>query len=499
MKFLVFLLIALLLGGCQNSPIATQSPSQAEHAHDHSEHGEEDHSDDRDGHAGGEENSDHAEHGEEEEGFVVLEAAQKKELGLKTAPVVGASGQNTGLRPGRIEADPDSKVFLSSQVSGTLQQFFAQVGGQVRTGDLIALISSPEATSLQSEYHEAEVEAELASKELTNKLSLIKVGDEVQRPIETARLELAQAEAQRDATAAKLKSAVLKHERLKTLLKEGIASKQQVDESQAQRKALEAELKQAGTSVTIATLHLKRESRVVGSQLSVKAMTFPAEARLARATEKMKHAKERLRQLGADPHEHDGTIKVFSSIDGVVVERPLARGELVSPGKPIALIVDSSKVWVWVDLQRSDLGIIDRGDPIELSLVNNPSLRKKGFLDYIAPAVDEKTQTVKARVVLKDPGKNFRLGSFVNARVSNGERETVPAISQTAVQFVEGQTVVYVREKAGFKRTPVVLGSSVGDGLVAAEGLNIGTEVVVQGAEQLKSLDLSDKIGGHSH
>ena len=245
--------------------------------------------------------------------------------------------------------------------------------------------------------------------------------------------------------------------------------------------------------------HLKREQRVSKSQLNIKAETFPAEARLSRATEQMRHARERLQQLGASPEAHTGLVLVTSPIAGTVVERAASRGELITPGEPIAVVIDSSTVWVWVDLQRSDLDLIDKGDPIELSLVERPDRAARGYVDYIAPQLDEKTQTLRARVVLTDPPQGFRLGGFVNARVSNGSGDSAPAIPQQSVQFVEGQNVVYVREGEGYRRTPVTLGASVGDDLVTATGVKIGDLVVVNGVEQLKSLDLSDKIGGHSH
>ena len=491
MKSVILLLMIILLAGCQSDPSADPKQGSGEHAQEQSEqggHGDHD-----------EESGGHNEHGDESEGFVEPTEAQKAELGFKTVPVVAKAGQNTGVRPGRIEADPDNRVVLSSQVSGTLERFYAQVGARVRKGQLVAVISSPEVTVLQAAHHEADVEMELARKELINKRSLVRLDDNFQRPTERAKLELAQAKSQRDAVAARLESAVLKNERLETLLKEGIASKQQVDQSRADRKALEAELQQAKAAVEIAKTHLKRESRVAKSNLRVKAETLPAEASLARATEQMQHAKGRLKQLGANLHGHDGIVNLYSPIDGIVVERPLTRGEMVAPGTSVAVIVDSSRVWVWVDLQRRDLALIDEGDPVELSLVNKPEIVEKGFIDYIAPTVDQQTQTVKVRIVLTNPGEEFRLGSFVNARVSSGETKQFPAVPEKSVQFVEGKTVVYIQKDGGFQRTEVKLGSPVGDGLVVAEGLEIGSKVVVTGVEQLKSLDLSGTIGGHSH
>lgn len=435
----------------------------------------------------------------EKEGFVTLTPAQVKELDLTTTTVVSVSGQSTGLRPGRIEVDPDRRAVISSQVSGILQNIYVQVGAKVGAGATIATVTSPEVTSLQTDYHEAEVEADLARKELANKHDLFRVGDEINRPMETARLEFAQARARRETAAANLKSAVLKNERLETLLTEGIASKQQVEESRAERKALEATLRQTEAELDIAQSHLTRERRVSKSELNVKADTFPAQARLARATEQMRHTRERLTQLGASPQAHNGNVTVTTPISGTVVERSGSRGELVTPGVPLAVVVDSSQVWVWLDLQRSDLAIIDKGDPIELSLVEQPERTARGSLDYISPQLDQKTQTLRARVVLKNPPEGYRLGTFVNARVSDGSGMASPAVPEQAVQFVEGQTVVYVREGEGYQRTPVVLGSPVGHNMVAVEGPKVGSQVVVDGVEQLKSLDLAHKIGGHSH
>jgi RND family efflux transporter MFP subunit len=485
MKSLIISILIFVLAGCDVGGTPTPSsspPGHDEHVgHNHSEHAEEPDGD------------------QKEEGFVTLTPAQQKELRVTTTPVVAASGQSTGLRPGRIEADPDRQVAISSQVSGTLRQLYAQVGAQARVGAIIAVISSPEVTSLQAEYHEAEVESELARKELANKTELFEVGDDIQRPLEQANLEVAQAKAARDSAAAKVKSVVLKNERLETLLKEGIASRQQVEESRADRKTVEADLEQTEAALKIAENHFKRETQVSGSRLRIKAETFPAEARLARASEQMRHAKERLQQLGASPHEHTGLISLSSPIDGIVVERPSSRGELVSPGEPVAVIVDSSRVWVWVDLQRSDLEVVEKGDPMEISLVEQPEQMAEGYLDYISPQLDKVSQTLKARVVLTDPPKGFRLGSFVNAKVTNGTGDSAPAIPQTSVQFVEGVTVVYRREKQGYRRTTVTLGAPVGDSLVVAKGVRVGDEVVLEGVEQLKSLDLADQIGGHQH
>ena len=476
MRILAIFFFLLLGFGCQTAPLPSLSESpqaQDEHEHEHEDH--------------------------EEEEALTLTASQVKELKISSQAVVYASGAGTQIRSGRIEADPKRQAVVSSQVSGTLQQIFFQVGDSLQAGSTVAIIASPEVTSLQADFHESEVEAELAGKELANKTQLLEVGDDIKRPLETAKLEVAQANAQRDSAKAKLQSGSLKNQRLETLLQEGIASQQQVEESRADKRALEADFEQAEFSLTIAKNHLEREKRISDSRLNIKAETFPAEARLARARERMKHSKERLQQLGARPEDHTGLITLSSPIAGTVVEAKASRGELVEGGTAIAVVVDSSKVWVWLDLQRADLPSVEKGSPITLSLLEGSDKKVQAYLDYIAPELDEGSQTLKARATLVDPPSDFRIGSFVNAHLEAGGGQAKPAIPQKAVQVVKGQTVVYLQEGNAYRRTPVKLGEALDKDLVSVEGLEVGKRVVVEGVEQLKALDLKSKIGGHSH
>jgi cobalt-zinc-cadmium efflux system membrane fusion protein len=299
--------------------------------------------------------------------------------------------------------------------------------------------------------------------------------------------------------AARLESASLTHRRLVQLRSEGIASAQQVDEAVAAKKALEADLREAKSAVVIAAQHLDREHRVAQSRLREKAETFPAEANLERARESIKHAEERLRQLGADPQQDEGAISLLSPIDGQVVERPVTRGQVVSAGDTIAILVDPSEVWVWIDLVRADLATVNVGDTVTVHLVSDPRVKASGEISHIDAQVDAQTQTVRARVALRTSGVGkLAVGSFVNATLSGNAGSGDPTLPQAAVVEVEGQTVVYRVEGAGYRRSPVEIVAS-GPDTVSVRGLPEGSQVVVKGASDLKSIDLAGTIGGHHH
>lgn len=502
MRTLIFLLMILTLVGC-GTPNSTSGPTPgkgAEHSDHEGEHGAEETPSATHTGEGSEEHGEHEGHGEEEEseeGFVTLTDLQKKEIGLAVSALKEAKGVTGGLRTGRVEADPDRKVVVSPQVSGTIKHLPLIVGSRVRKGEMLVMLDSPEVTELKGEYRTAEVEVDLATKELSNKRQLIMVGDESRRGVEEASLEVAKAQASTDGVAARLESAKMTYQRLEKLRSEGIASSQQVEEARATRKALEADLREAKSSVTIAAKHLEREKRVSGSQLREKAETFPAEASLDRARETVRHTAEQLRQLGADPNEQAGTVSLYSSIDGQVLERPVTRGQMVSPGDTIAVLIDPSEVWVWIDLVRADLASVQVGDEVTVSLTSDPKVTASGEISYIDARVDSESQTVRAKVSLREPGGKFRVGSFVNASIG-GESTGGTTLPQAAIVEVEGQKVVYRVDAKGYRRTVVEVVGENGDA-VNVTGLPTGSQVVVKGASDLKSIDLSSSIGGHSH
>jgi RND family efflux transporter MFP subunit len=489
---LTILTISLLLG-CGNA--AKQTAESGESGHQHSaeesqEHGEEGH--EEAGHEHGEEG-----HEEKEEGFVTLTEAQRKEIGLQVAPVVLAANMQGETRTGRVEANPDRRVLISPQVEGIVKHLPVIVGSRVRQGDMIAVLDSPEVTSLKADYHNARVEVNLATKELVNKRALVAVSDESRREMEEANLELTKAKASRDGAAARLQSAKLTYDRLHKLRAEGIASAQQVEQALAERKGLEADLREATSAVAIANKHLDRETRVAGSKLREKAETFPAEASLERAKETIKHAEEKLLQLGADLTEDAGTVTLLSPIDGQVLERPVTRGERVSGESTIAVLVDPSEVWVWIDLMRADLATVDVGDEATIRLVSDPDIKATGEVSHIDAQVHSETQTVRARVSLREPTGKFRVGSFVNATFGAGGTDA-PAIPQEAVQEVEGERVVYKVDGDGFRRTPITIVAQNSQ-TVSVTGLDSGSQIVVKGASDVKSIDLAGSIGGHHH
>lgn len=100
---------------------------------------------------------------EKEEGKVSLSAEQTKLAGL-TIEAVGPGDLSASLRlPGEIRLNADRVSHVVPRVSGVVQSVAADLGQQVKKGQVLATISSPALSDMRSELRAAQRRRELAN------------------------------------------------------------------------------------------------------------------------------------------------------------------------------------------------------------------------------------------------------------------------------------------------------------------------------------------------
>jgi len=124
----------------------------------------------------------------------------------------------------------------------------------------------------------------------------------------------------------------------------------------------------------------------------------------------------------------------------------------------------------------------------------------EGPISYISPVVDEETRTATARVVLPNSNHVWRPGMFVTARVLVEDTEVPVAVPRTALEVVEGETVVFVETDEGFAPRPIRRGRADYVRVEVLSGLRSGERYVAQGGFTLKAeLAREELSGGHNH
>jgi RND family efflux transporter MFP subunit len=181
--------------------------------------------------------------------------------------------------------------------------------------------------------------------------------------------------------------------------------------------------------------------------------------------------------------------QVTAPVAGVVGDIPVRVGDRVTTSTEITTIDQSTgrglEAHVAVPLERApDLRV---GLALEL-LDSAGAVVARNPLTFVAPRVDESTQTVLAKSLLRDVPPSLRVEQYVRARIV---WQTTPGLSVpvVAVTRVSGQHFCFVAEPQGdgfvARQRPVRVGEIVGDDYRVVSGLKPGDRLIVSGIQKL--------------
>ena len=243
---------------------------------------------------------------------------------------------------------------------------------------------------------------------------------------------------------------------------------------------------------------LKREG--IGSQRAY----LEAQGVLRGAESDLSAANERLHVYGGRKGS-GSTTTIRSPLSGVVIERHATPGEVVSDGSSLFMVSDLSRVWVVGRVYEQDVAAARIGAPVVVSLQAYPGKEWEGEVSYVSHTLDPHTRTLDVRVELDNTDGTLRPGLFGRISLSPDADSAaqVAVISQSAVQRIDGQTMVFVAtdEVGVFVPTFVTLGARARGKVEVRDGVVEGDQVVVSGAFTLKSELLAGQIseGNHQH
>jgi cobalt-zinc-cadmium efflux system membrane fusion protein len=103
---------------------------------------------------------------------------------------------------------------------------------------------------------------------------------------------------------------------------------------------------------------------------------------------------------------------------------------------------------------------------------------------------------VRARVDVPNPDRGLKAGVFVRARIEVSDERDALVVPREAVEYAEGQPIVFVREsETVYLPVPVELGGTTDGRIEIRGGVDPGARVVTTGAFLLKTEILKESIG----
>lgn len=178
--------------------------------------------------------------------------------------------------------------------------------------------------------------------------------------------------------------------------------------------------------------------------------------------------------------------QITAPISGFINEDYFEMGTLVSPGMPIADIINKNPLKLTVKVSEGEISKVKRGDriPVEVNAINGEEF--SGKVDFISDKADE---SFKYEVILEMTGNDadvIKAGMFGTAKFEFAQNEEVLQISRKSIVGSLKNPGVYLIVNGAAVYQPVAI-NSLDEGTVEViEGLTEGQEVISSGLINIK-------------
>ncbi|WP_095098997.1 efflux RND transporter periplasmic adaptor subunit [Pseudomonas sp. Irchel 3A5] len=259
-----------------------------------------------------------------------------------------------------------------------------------------------------------------------------------------------------------------------------------------------SELNAAQRRLELARLTMQREKKLWEDKISAEQDYLLARQAYQEADISYANGRQKLSAIGASLKSSAGNrYELIAPFDSVVVEKHLAIGEVVNDTTSAFTLSDLSRVWATFGVAPKDLNKVVVGRAVTVS-APDLNAQVEGRISYVGHLLGEQTRAAAVRVVLANPEGAWRPGLFVSVDVTAEKANAAVSLPESAIQSVEDQTSVFVRNTEGFELRPVKVGRRDGGYVEIVQGLTAGTQVAAAGSFILKS-ELGKGSAEHSH
>lgn len=468
---------------------------------------------------------------------VRLSADQQRAIGLRTAWVTSGTSCDVLTAPGQVAPNESQFAYITPRAAGVVRSVTAHIGQDVKSGDLLATVDSPEVGNARLELYTrqqvldvAKVQADWQQMIYRNTLALIERLDKRETPEQIHRAFAQKAvgeNRERLMTAyAQYRLAIATIERNRELFAQKLITPKQFEQinagyevAQATYQSLMDQMgyetllantraqqakKQAETAARAAQERLRilgfkptgtnpavREGHVVVGKPDG---TLPASpnvgSSLSGSSETILPPDEGKGNLGIEPPI--STYSIWAPFDGTILDRELiVPGVAVDTTHRIFTLANLATVWVEANIHESDFDLLARSRKGKIRF-RSPAYREREFegeVIYTGDLVDEKSRTVKLLARASNPDRLLKPGMFVEVEVFSLRGQSTALVPPAALLTQGSRTIVYVRTGPDqFTSREVDVESPRGDTAIVRGGLAPGEEVVVEGGFKLKSL-----------
>ena len=253
---------------------------------------------------------------------------------------------------------------------------------------------------------------------------------------------------------------------------------------------LRAQVEEARAAADLAHERFLRQKQLwevekIGSEITFLQTKYDAE-----------QARARFEQLAA----RLSRTTVRAPVAGVLDDRFVEAGEIVSPGSPVARVIDSSRLKVTGGVPERFGPYVHEGETAVITFDVLPGQSFEGRISYVGAAVDPRSRTFPIEIVMENPDGLVKPQMIANVQVATERLADVVVVPRDVlIRTEDGYQAFVVSGAAGeevAEARSVALGASFENRVVVTEGLVRGDRLVVRGQQLVDPGDRVEIVDG---
>lgn len=370
--------------------------------------------------------------------------------------------------------DSRQSITLQPKVSGQVSAIYVRPGQQVAAGQQILQIDN------------REQRAQVASRQSAAQTAAAEI-DSAQADVENAEQTLRALEARRSTALANVQLNQREYDRFASLQRQGAESRQVLEQRLNALQTAQAALRQADADLAAQRAVITRSQSVV---------------------ERNRRAFEQSQANIAEGQAQLQDYTITAPFAGTIGDIPIKVGDTVSPTSQLLNITQNQQLEVQIQVPLERSSALRLGLPVKLLDDQNKEVQS-GRISFIAPNVDQATQSVQAKAVFENV-RNLRASQFVRARVVWSNRPGV-LVPTTSISRLGGRDFIFVAAPLSASgcsapaapqgggtfearpdllvaaQKPIKLGKIIGNEQEVLEGLSANDRIVTSGILQLQN------------
>ena len=173
------------------------------------------------------------------------------------------------------------------------------------------------------------------------------------------------------------------------------------------------------------------------------------------------------------------TVTFLAPQNGVVANLHIREGFFVQPGTTMLSIGSLEQVWVEAEIFERQALLVHENDKVSMRLDYLPGKVWEGHVDYIYPALDKKTRTMRIRLRFDNRDKQLKPNMFAQVKIHSHSATSLLLIPREAwIRTGEQDRVVLDLGEGSYKSIEVQVGQRNQDVVEIIKGLEEGDRVV---------------------